>query len=522
MADQDTLTTEEPDGIGVMKTLCISTTAGEGGGELGAIDASMVAPFSTSTEEPDSISIDVAQDDGAILKTRSDRESRANPLESWASTEHLNKEEYHQSNVSEVLDRKYEAAGAHHVLFYFATQPDTNAWKSARMMLTSLLIVIVQSVVLLLIILECDQIRCLSNEACPQGTWCAGVGEGSGGGEGNAGACYDCWMVANEADVAIELGGDDGYQDGAVWCDETDVHAEKCDYIQNNRDLVSGSVAATLLFVALLVGKDTIEEHDQALTESVFLRLRLHEIPASRKRTFVHCVGWVVLLIRRYILTALVPSSAAAMITREFSVQDIILNGLAVGFILNSDEYLMSMFVHPETRSRAKTAFHNSFCDFEGVALKMDSSASWFRRRVKASILAFSLVFMVLEPFTLMNALNWTTNLKLLCDRDEGGNDTAATWDHMPSLYFVHFFPLLLCVPMSCVDATAEVRTTYMKSKDLVRRYSSEIALKYRETMEISSPVEGKRDIVLLPAGVISISLILFAISRVIYMKIGI
>ena len=151
------------------------------------------------------------------------------------------------------------------------------------------------------------------------------------------------------------------------------------------------------------------------------------------------------------------------------------------------------MFIHPEVVARGKVAFHNAFHCHDNAAMMLDDYWSWVRRRLKACVLAFCLLFMVLKPFALIKALNFGTpvDLRELCNQDNR-NDTAGTWDHMPSLYCVHFFPLVLCVPISFGDSLAGA-----KGKGNLRY------------------------VLLDPMGTVAFGLGLFAVSRVVYMNIG-
>ena len=77
-----------------------------------------------------------------------------------------------------------------------ATEPHTSLASGVTRLLFSILVILVQLVVLALMIRESDNARCLSNEACPTGTWCGGASASTPvGGAGASGSCFDCYYV---------------------------------------------------------------------------------------------------------------------------------------------------------------------------------------------------------------------------------------------------------------------------------------------------------------------------------------
>ena len=77
-----------------------------------------------------------------------------------------------------------------------ATEEGTSLTSGVFRLLFSILVILIQVFVLALMIRESDNARCLSNEACPTGTWCGGAStETQVGGAGASGSCFDCYYA---------------------------------------------------------------------------------------------------------------------------------------------------------------------------------------------------------------------------------------------------------------------------------------------------------------------------------------
>lgn len=220
------------------------------------------------------------------------------------------------------------------------------SWPTAIYTLgSSLALVVTQIAICFFLVRQLDRPRCHSNKMCPSGMFCGGLGQGEAGGIGNCGSCYDCYYVLSDARWAKEMAPDD-FDSGRIYCNRTDQYPTTCDFVEYGLDVVSGATILLIVCIAGLLSQVLIADQDEASSDWQLCVLRLEYLHSTKEstnayQTFVFLTAYSTNLLRKGLLSPLLISACTALITTTpFTVNNIILNGLAISFIMEMDNVM--------------------------------------------------------------------------------------------------------------------------------------------------------------------------------------
>jgi len=230
-------------------------------------------------------------------------------------------------------------------------------------LLCSIVVILMQIFVLTLMIRESDNARCLSNDGCPSGTWCGGNGYSTtAGGAGHSGACFDCYYAQKDTTWAVQHTSPSDLASAKQHCDSHDRFPLKCDYVQEAHEQATGCSLFIIIFVAALVPLPIINDADEVVADNTILIRRLEAMQNQTRQSILYCLAWWVLVLRKWLLPALLVAAAVAQtLTNPMTVQQILLNGLCVTFIMEVDVVLW-MYIVPKSQARVVQVLNSDTC----------------------------------------------------------------------------------------------------------------------------------------------------------------
>jgi len=158
-----------------------------------------------------------------------------------------------------------------------ATEERTSLSSGVLRLLFSIVVILVQVFVLALMIRESDNARCLSNEACPTGTWCGGASASTRvGGAGASGSCFDCYYATVDPAWAESHSPGD-LSSAQAHCKKHDRFPTRCEYVYDSHEQATGSTLFIIMFVAALVPLPIINDADEVGTDNKILVHRIQE-----------------------------------------------------------------------------------------------------------------------------------------------------------------------------------------------------------------------------------------------------
>ena len=261
---------------------------------------------------------------------------------------------------------------AHAHLIVAATAPDATAARAVRCMCTSLALVLLQSMVMVAVLVETSFPRCVSDDDCRAGTFCAPTTFWAAW---NPGMCVDCdlapslvterWpgddKVYHKA-VFAEVAGAmtlDERRAGLAHCNETDTMPGRCDQLVLDRAVLSWASLIVLCFVVSLVMLPLLQDlHESAREHELFAQRveGLADLPT--RRALVTHAHEMAQHTRQLVLPALVVGTTAGLlVSGPMSATNILLNGLAIGFATSVDEMFAMVVRTPATAAAAAAAF---------------------------------------------------------------------------------------------------------------------------------------------------------------------
>ena len=265
-----------------------------------------------------------------------------------------------------------EPIGIHGVAILAATEKNASYY-AVFAPLFSLMFVFLQVIILVLIIQESGGITCSSNDECSEykGTYCA------------SNRCYDCGkdatLISNSmlysdsfntisSFTAIILAPKLDFdrapsklssyrKEGIVtpsdqedydYCARSDEYLHKCDYIVEARKNLTVAKAFVLVVILLLLGVAPLEDLDEAMYDRFIYDQRIHLLRKNAwKKRIVKISYQAFHRMRVFILQPMVAGATISLLLLDdLTVQNILLNGLAIGCIVQMDDMLV-LFVHP-------------------------------------------------------------------------------------------------------------------------------------------------------------------------------
>jgi len=202
-----------------------------------------------------------------------------------------------------------------------AANPSTAAWYAALWIGLSASTLLTEIVVLFSMVLAASHPRCTENSSCRLGEFCSlepklGVGH-----------CKDCYAADST--------------NNTLYCDDHDTLPRYCDFLDKYLTTVTPSHIVILCFVSLILCMEIYNDLREAIDEVYEFRQAAVKIEGQLRYYLLQAYVWFATRARVYIIPVqIVGSTAALLLNDELSVQNIVLNGAGVGFILRVDDLL--------------------------------------------------------------------------------------------------------------------------------------------------------------------------------------
>ena len=207
-----------------------------------------------------------------------------------------------------------------------------------------------------------------------------------------AGFCEDCAYL--DPDIAASY-----FPDALVQCAK-DLEPKRCDMVANNVLLQTNAGVLVFVVVALLVVSVTIEDMDQAASTQSFLEARVAQLPVHRA-TVILLIAAINLRFRKFVLPSFaIGATVSLLLSNPLTCGNIILNGLAIVGILQMDDMLLNLFVHPGLMARVEKAYEAAL-----AASPPTSQEGWLIRRLHGAMMFAFLIISVFRAEQLMIGL---------------------------------------------------------------------------------------------------------------------
>jgi len=184
--------------------------------------------------------------------------------------------------------------------------------------------------------------------------------------------CRDCWELSPEfqtgtnwtgeplandiiyytLDIVLDVMGQDDFDAAVLHCNATETDPSKYERFEKDSHAMSGVGYYVLVFVVGLVVLPILGDLEQAAHESRLLKQRLQSIESEERKALIRKVYTFTWLWRVALLPQMIWLATVGLITSgEYSSQNLLLNGLAVGFATQVDDIVAVL-----VRSRKSTA----------------------------------------------------------------------------------------------------------------------------------------------------------------------
>ena len=238
-------------------------------------------------------------------------------------------------------------------------------------MCTSLALVLLQSMVMVAVLVETSFPRCVSDDDCRAGTFCAPTTFWAAW---NPGMCVDCdlapslvterWPGRRQGvpqSVFAEVAGAmtlDERRAGLAHRNETDAMPGRCDQLVLDRAVLSWASLIVLCFVVSLVMLPAVAGPARARASTSSSRSVEGLADPPTRRALVTHAHEMAQHTRQLVLPALVVGTTAGLlVSGPMSATNILLNGLAIGFATSVDEMFAMVVRTPATAAAAAAAF---------------------------------------------------------------------------------------------------------------------------------------------------------------------
>eukprot|EP00854_Cymbomonas_tetramitiformis_P008019 gene8019-9528_t len=242
-----------------------------------------------------------------------------------------------------------------------ASEPQCKLSVSAAFMFLSAIIILFQILVMYLVMEESSHPRCIENEQCLEGEWCAPFLKSSEY-TLDPGVCDDCFKAyrlydGEDKDTERSKAAGLAWLESAVsYCNETDSMPYDCDHLVKSLRRVNVGTIFMLCTVSLLTYYPIIQDVEQALEEKSLLPVRLSQITSKLQRRVIRGFAMVVTWARLYFLPpSTVMATVSLLLSESLTARNILLNGLTVGFIFLMDDFIVLGFTPQALKQLGKS-----------------------------------------------------------------------------------------------------------------------------------------------------------------------
>jgi len=128
------------------------------------------------------------------------------------------------------------------------------------------------------------------------------------------------------------------------FCKLNDRLPRRCDFLHDNLQTLTPCHVVILVFVAAILSMEVYDDLKEAIDEKAEFELVSRKIIGTRRHGLLRAYLWWSHQMRLYVIPPQVMGAAAALILNEtMNVQNIVLNGAGIGFILRVDDMLGAM-----------------------------------------------------------------------------------------------------------------------------------------------------------------------------------
>jgi len=192
------------------------------------------------------------------------------------------------------------------------------------------------------IVIATSHPKCISNANCRAGEFCDFHADA---GSSKVGHCRDCYSAGPSINASL-------------WCAQTDRMHHNCDFLIDHLHVATISHVVVMAFVAIVLSFQIYQDTQQACNESIEFDAVAAQIIGTKRYKFLRVYVWVSTRIREFVIPVQVMgASAALLLNQPLTVQNIVLNGAGVGFILSVDD-LIGELLPKHLREWAEPSHH--------------------------------------------------------------------------------------------------------------------------------------------------------------------
>ena len=159
-----------------------------------------------------------------------------------------------------------------------------------------------------------------------------------------------------------------------AWCDLYDKIPNRCDFLVRYSSEASFFDGFAIVILSFLLAGALAHDFDEAITEHAVLVFRSRKLTTTHRRV-VGSMGWAIFRLRAYILPFYVLGGVTSLIIfGPLTITKVLVDFLAIAFILDADDVLRAVFIHPEAGGSTDEVIEEM--NTEGLRL------SWFASRV--------------------------------------------------------------------------------------------------------------------------------------------
>jgi len=228
--------------------------------------------------------------------------------------------------------------GIHTWVLVAATRPGNNLCTAVAKISISLLFLFIQLMILAAMVEESSHPGCSRHAGCPSGEACV------------SGICQDCFDSTTLMQDSVDA-------DGLLASDHcilTDTMPLHCDYLAEHKEGITASTVFVLMAIVMMFIPMVASDMDQNAMEVTAATYRLNDLNFNEhSRRILDFLLWCLYNLRAYVVpSASMQATCALMVTNKLTMQSILLNGFAVGFMSSIDDDFMGLLIFPDVQQR--------------------------------------------------------------------------------------------------------------------------------------------------------------------------
>lgn len=238
---------------------------------------------------------------------------------------------------SQVLESNTESLNCQ--LIMAATSKKASIGRSVAILLFPLFLCFIQVALLNGFYSAGSWVPCKQNKECRPGEYC----------DSYKGACLDC-IAYNYSSCQDPK----KLQDAVDWCSVQDILPSRCDHLVRHADDASNFDKVAIIFLSFLLAGALAGEFDEAVTEQAILHYRAKELKPLH-RAVVKFMGWILFRLQAYVIPFYIAGAVTTLVVfGPLVITKVLVDFLAITFILEADNILKHVWVHPGVGGKLK------------------------------------------------------------------------------------------------------------------------------------------------------------------------